>query len=71
MAPKVRNKISLIIIEVSIWLHVNLELHVARVPIMVQYLLEELLLPVVLGLVFNQWMANMDNLLIIILPPRL
>jgi predicted Na+-dependent transporter len=48
-----------------------LELHVARVPIMVQYLLEELLLPVVLGLVFNQWMANMDNLLIIILPPRL
>jgi hypothetical protein len=71
MIPKVRNKISLNIPKVPIRMYAKFKLFVAKVPITVQCLVEELLLPLVLELVSNQCMANPDDLLMIILSPKL
>jgi hypothetical protein len=53
MTPKVCNKITFNIPEVSIRVLIKLELLVISVPITIQCLVEEVILPLVLGLVSN------------------
>ena len=52
-------------------MHAKLELSIIRAPITIQCLVKEFYLPLVLGLVSNQCMAVPNDLLMIILPPKL
>jgi hypothetical protein len=71
MALKVRNKIFLNIPKVYIMVHAKLLILIDWVPLTIQCLVEEVSLPLVLGLISNQCMADLDVFLMIILPPKM
>jgi hypothetical protein len=70
MALKVYNKVSFNIPKIPIKMCAKLKLLISWIPITIQGLVEEVSLSMVVGLVSNQCMAHLDDLLVIILPPK-
>jgi hypothetical protein len=70
MALKVYNKVSLNIPKIPIRVCAKLEFLIGWIPITIQDLVEEVYLSLVLGLVPNQCMADLDDLLVIILSSK-